>query len=118
MGDSAGNIYALTGNGTFNGTTDFGDSFIKLWPNGPIQDWFVAPNRSMLEEFDLDPSSSGPVLTPDSNLLIGGGKDGIVYVLNPANLGHDGGPLQKFQATRFCDNPALIAATRSIRMLI
>ena len=29
-GDSAGNIYAMTGNGDFDGITDFGESFVKL----------------------------------------------------------------------------------------
>ena len=29
-GDAAGNIYAMTGNGDFDGVTDFGESFVKL----------------------------------------------------------------------------------------
>jgi hypothetical protein len=32
--DAAGNIYLTTGNGSFNGTTTFGESFLKLTNTG------------------------------------------------------------------------------------
>jgi hypothetical protein len=58
---SARNIFALTGNGTNNGTTDFADSFIKLSTGLTVLDWFRPPNWPFLEQYDLDPSSSGPI---------------------------------------------------------
>jgi PQQ-like domain len=106
VGDAGGNVYALLGNGSFDGVTEFGDTFLKLSPGlGAPLDWFLPPNRSQLEMHDLDPSAGGPILTPDTNLLVGGGKDGIVYVLNASNLGHQGAPVQSFHATPACVNP-------------
>jgi hypothetical protein len=37
----------------------------------------------------MDLSSSGPLLIPGTSLLAGGGKTGILYVLNTANLGKE-----------------------------
>jgi hypothetical protein len=103
VGDTNGNVYSMVGNGSFDGVTEFSDTFLKLSPALRVLDWFLPPNRAQLEEYDLDPSSAGPILTPDTNLLVGGGKDGIVYVLNPSNLGHQGAA-QSFHGTHACDN--------------
>lgn len=35
--DTAGNVYAMTGNGAFDGVTDFGESFVKLAYRPPSQ---------------------------------------------------------------------------------
>lgn len=104
VGDANGNVYAMVGNGSFDGNTDFANTFLKLSASANILDWFLPPNSDLLESYDLDPSSGGPILTPDTNLLIGGGKDGIVYVLNPSSLGQRGSPVQSFQATHVCDH--------------
>ena len=49
--DASGNIYFPTGNGTWNGTTDFGDSVVKLGPpasgNFPVLDYFSPYNQSV-----------------------------------------------------------------------
>jgi len=104
VGDASGYVYAMTGNGTFDGHTEFGNTFIKLSSGATILDWFLPPNNALLETYDLDPSSGGPILTPDTNLLVGGGKDGIVYVLNSSALGQRAAPVQSFQATHSCDH--------------
>ena len=104
VGDTNGNIYSMVGNGSFDGVTEFGDTFLKLSSGLGVLDWFLPPNHAQLEQFDLDPSSAGPILTPDTNLLVGGGKDGVVYVLSPSNLGHQGAPVQAFQGTHACDS--------------
>ena len=41
-----------------------------------------------MDENDYDLSSSGPLLIPGTNLIAGGGKTGVSYVLNTGNLGH------------------------------
>ena len=38
---------------------------------------------------DLDLTSSGPMLVPGTSLIAGGGKTGVLYVLNTANLGKE-----------------------------
>ena len=42
--DSTGNIYFVTGNGTFDANTggsDYGDSFVKINPAGTVLDYFT-----------------------------------------------------------------------------
>lgn len=88
--DSAGNIYAMTGNGTFDlntGGSNAGDSFLKLTPNLVLIDYFTPFNQSCLNAKDRDLGSGGPLLTP-GNWLVGGGKEGRLYVINVNHMGH------------------------------
>src|SRR5258707_7031231 len=64
--DPNGNIYISTGNGNFNGTTNFGDSFVKLsTPTLAVLDFFAPFNQSALSAADLDIASVGSTLLPD-----------------------------------------------------
>ncbi len=105
VADSSGAVYAMTGNGTWNGTdatmTEFGNSFIKL-NGGSVVDWFTPTDWDALNTYDLDLGSSGPILLPQPQLLVGGGKEGVLYALDLASLGHLGGSLQSFQASTAC----------------
>jgi len=141
--DANGDIYVTNGNGSFDGVTDFGESFVKLryannaltvvdsftpftdagraglpantasvnMPNtakrasndmtrdpdgdGPVDklprvatvDLPSGVAQANLAWTDQDLASSGVVLVPKQNLLIGAGKDGILYVLDKNNLG-------------------------------
>ncbi len=105
VADAIGNIYAMTGNGSDSPTTNMADSFLKLSRRGNLIDWFTPSDHATLDQYDLDLASSGPILTPDTNLLVGGGKEGIVYVLNPLALGMTGAPVQQFQGSRNCGTP-------------
>ena len=92
----------------FNGKTDFGESFVRLtYQRGPpasltVADWFspffdsrrhdftaaeVAPLPRGYDYTDQDISSAGPLLPPDSNMVLGSGKDGVLYVLDRAHMG-------------------------------
>ena len=102
VSDSSGYMYAFTGNGIWDGSSAFSGTALKLSPSGVLVDWFTPANYSQLDSYDLDLSSSGPLLMPDSNLIVGGGKEGVLYVLNPSSLGHLGPPVQQFQATTLC----------------
>jgi PA14 domain/K319L-like, PKD domain len=89
--DAAGNVYALTGNGSFNGDVagrNYGNSFIKVSPNGTLLDWFTPFNWSFLNATDEDLGIQGALLIPDTNLVVGGGKEGVLYVVDRANMGH------------------------------
>jgi hypothetical protein len=97
--DTNGNIYVLTGNGTFDSTTnsDYGDSFLKLTPVGTnllLTDYFTPYNQASLSDSDMDLGSGGLVLLPDAagsatqpHLLIGAGKQGVMYLLDRDNFG-------------------------------
>ncbi len=109
--DPAGNVYAMTGNGgftikdavtmNFNGTTDFAEAFVKLAYNKAaapanrisLADWFIPfldSKRANVTDYDYrdqDLGSAAPVLPDNTNLLIGAGKDGLLYVLDRNRLG-------------------------------
>lgn len=88
--DQAGNIYAISGNGTFDlaqGGPDAGDSFIKLTKDLHVIDYFTPFNQSCLAAADFDLGSGGPLLIP-GHTLIGGGKEGRLYMVNTTHMGH------------------------------
>jgi hypothetical protein len=103
--DSSGYVYVYTGNGYtagYDGVNNFSESALKLNPASGLSlvDWFTPSNWSAMDAGDLDLSSSGPMLIPGTSLLAGGGKTGIFYLLNTANLGKEtatnGGAVQHF----------------------
>ncbi len=117
--DSAGNIYQATGNGGFDDTfdtqgfpsgQDYGNSFLKLTPSGSsitTADFFTEGNEVTESGGDVDMSSSGVMLLPDSvgspahpHLLVGSGKDGHIYLMDTRHMGKfnpDGGNGQVLQ---------------------
>lgn len=106
--DASGYIYVSTGNaygGGYDGTSDFSESVLKLDPSHGLVlvDWFTPANWKYLDTNDLDMSSSGPMLIPGTSTLAVGGKDGTLYLLNSANMGHyssdNGGALQSLAAS-------------------
>lgn len=99
--DSDGNIYVVTGNGSWDGHRNFSESFLKLSPDLKLLDWFTPTNHNELDLHDLDLDSSGPSLIPGTHLTLGGGKEGILYLLDTRHLGQlgDEHALQHFKAT-------------------
>ena len=104
--DSSGNIYCATGNGAWDGTTDFGDSIVKLGPPTGGQfaaanfDYFTPFNQANLSSIDEDLGSGGLLLLPDlpsgpnPRLLVQAGKEGKIYLIN-----RDTGSMGKFCTT-------------------
>ena len=92
--DPQGNIYAMTGNGTFDASTggaDYGDTVLKLSPQPgglKVADYFTPYNQDWMNDNDQDMGSSGPMLIPGTSLLIGGAKNGWLYLMQQDNLGH------------------------------
>ncbi len=99
--DDAGNIFFITGNGSWDGATQFSESFIKLDPKMNVLDWFTPTNHLHLDAMDNDLDSAGALLIPGRNVVLGGGKEGVLYVINKDHFGHlgDENALQHFQAT-------------------
>src|SRR5262249_9942793 len=92
--DAAGNLYAPSGNGPFDaafGGTNYGDSVLKFsTAHGlAVSDYFSPYNQFYLSPPDLDLGSSGLILLPTepNPLLLAGGKEGSVYLLDPDNMG-------------------------------
>src|SRR5580698_3029694 len=80
--DSAtGNIFVATGNGPYNGKTDWGDATIELNADATrMLGNFTPADNAELNNRDLDIGSTSPVLLPDG-LLAQGGKDRLIRVL-------------------------------------
>jgi hypothetical protein len=96
--DAAGNLYVETGNGTFDANlngADLGDSIIKLQQSSAglnAVDFFTPWNQSILSSQDMDVASGAALLLPDQpgphvHELIGGGKEGTLYVLDRDAMG-------------------------------
>lgn len=97
--DAAGNIYVVTGNGSFDyatGGPDLGESYIKLSTTGGLKaaDYFTPFNYGPLNDSDTDTGSAGVALLPDAagssahpHLMVGAGKEGRIYLLDRDHLG-------------------------------
>ncbi len=116
--DSTGNLYFLTGNGTFDvntGGPDYGDSTVKLSTASglSVAGYFTPADQSNLEGNDTDHGSGGAAIlvdqgagAPHQHLLIGGGKEGNLFLLDRDNMGGyganfnppDSNAVQKFAA--------------------
>jgi hypothetical protein len=97
--DASGNLFCITGNGTFDATnSDFGDSFLKLSSGLSLVDYFTPSDEQNDENTDTDFGSGGAAILINAtggsvpNLAVGGGKDGTLYILNRDNMGHFGDP--------------------------
>jgi hypothetical protein len=87
--DAGGNLYLSTGNGNYDGTSNFGDTAVKLSPTGALLDWFTPFNESVFQANDIDLGSAGIIILPDSvgstahpHLAIATGKVAILYLLD------------------------------------
>jgi hypothetical protein len=92
-----------TGNGPWNGTTNFGDSVLELtFPSLGLRQTFTPTDQEQLNDSDTDLGSSAPVLLGANRVMLAG-KDGIMRVLELSRLnGHSvsshtslGGELQR-----------------------
>ncbi len=133
--DVSNNVYLITGNGTFdaNSTTtpndDYGDSILRLATTTGISvaDYFTPSDQASLQSGDTDLGSGGAAVLVDQatgpipHLLIGGGKEGLIYLLNRDSMGHfsstDAGVIQKvstggaiFSTPAFWQNRMFIAS--------
>jgi hypothetical protein len=99
--DDKGNIYFVTGNGSWNGTTQFSESFIKLDPHMKLLDWFTPTNHFKLDKDDNDLDSAGATLIPGTHLVLSGGKEGVLYAIDTEHFGHlgDEHAVQHFSVT-------------------
>jgi hypothetical protein len=105
--DSAGNIYFLVGNGTFDTTLnsggfpvngDYGNAFMKVSNSSgtlTVLDYFNMFNTVQESNADEDLGSGGAIVLPDlqdnngqvHHLAVGAGKDTNIYVVNRDNMG-------------------------------
>ena len=88
LADSSNNIYFMSGNGPFDASTQFGVSALKLnTPQLAMQDYFTPHDASYLGANNVDLGSGGQLVIPGTQLLVGGGKDGVLRLIDGNNMG-------------------------------
>ncbi len=91
--DASNNIYLMTGNSTTsleNNAGDLGESFVKLTLSGAsltATDYFKPNNYDSLNAADADLGSGGLIGIPGTTYVVGGGKQGLMYLVDTANMG-------------------------------
>jgi hypothetical protein len=90
--DSAGNVYAATGNSSSTTSFDQGNAVLQLSPELEVADWFAPTNWIDLNLGDVDIGSVGPALL-DRGLIFQIGKAGVGFLLQASHLGHEGGQI-------------------------
>ncbi len=102
--DATGNVYVMTGNGTYKKGEEFGSHLLKLTPNLDKipAGWFAPPDVKLLDTdtLDVDFGASGPVLVPGTNQVVGGGKQGKIYVVDRTRTGDMSPAVQEFWGAR------------------
>jgi len=121
--DTSGNLYFLTGNGTFDvnsGGTDYGDSTVKLSTASglSVAGYFTPADQQNLEEGDSDHGSGGAAILvdqpagPHQHLVIGGGKEGNFFLLDRDNMGGYGAnfnPVDSNAVQKFAERDAIFS---------
>jgi hypothetical protein len=92
--DANNNLFLITGNGDFDGVTDFGDSYLKLsTPALSVLDSFTPSDQGLLDSEDADVGSSGTAVLidetsgPNPHLLVGGSKASMFFLLDRDDMG-------------------------------
>jgi hypothetical protein len=95
--DSAGNVFYLTSTDAGCYDPGYNDSVLRTSPTLSVVDYFTPSNNQYLMDNDLDLGSGGAVIMPDNGSahpheIIGGGKEGRLWVLDRDNLGKQNSP--------------------------
>lgn len=91
--DGQGRVFAVTGDGDFDGAQNLGDSVLRIDGTSlQVTDLFSPADNAALDAVDADLGSGGTLLLPDQpgahpHLLAQATKDGRIYLLDRDKLG-------------------------------
>ena len=90
--DTTGDVYIISGVDLDDPPPDYNDSALRLGSNLSELDYFEPSNETYLSNNDVDFGSGGAIIMPENSSqypheLIGGGKDGRIFVMNRDNMG-------------------------------
>jgi hypothetical protein len=91
--DGTGDVYLITGVDLGDPAPDYNDSAMRLQASDlSVLDYFKPSNETYLRDNDADFGSGSPIVMPDNpsqypHELIGGGKDGRIFVMNRDDMG-------------------------------
>jgi len=113
--DGSGNVYCTVGNGSFDGTNNFGECILKLNSSLVVQDYLVNSGWATLNTNDTDQGSGRPILV--GTRVMSGGKNGVWWITDQSNMGHTqvaaspssqvqdwAGQIELFDASAFANN--------------
>jgi hypothetical protein len=87
----SGRLLLATGNGNWNGHTDWAQSALLLSPDSRrVLGHWTPPNEASLSDSDTDVGSTGPVLL-GGGLIAQSGKDALIHVLSEGRMRAAGG---------------------------
>jgi outer membrane protein assembly factor BamB len=95
-----GTLLVSTGDGAWNGSTDWGDSLLELSPDaGQLVGSYTPENEADLDASDIDLASASPAFVPP-RFVVQGGKDGLLRLLDldELSLGVKGGEVDTTEA--------------------
>ena len=95
-----GDVYAVTGNGSFSSSFDFSNTVLELSADLKLKGYFAPANWRQLDAADIDLGSVGATVLPALGVVLAIGKDGILYLLREGALAGIGGSVA---AARVCD---------------
>jgi hypothetical protein len=79
--DSTGAVYAISGNGSYDGLTELSESVLKFNSDLSLSGWATPPNWTVLANNDYD-LSAGPALIPGTHNIVAGDKYGQLYFID------------------------------------
>jgi len=97
--DASTHLYLITGNATFDANSatapkdDYGDSFLRLSPQLTVASYFTPSDEQSDTDYDQDFGSGGSAVVLNltsgalQHLVVGGGKDGTLYLLDGDTMG-------------------------------
>lgn len=107
--DGSGNLVVAVANGTYNGTNDFGNSFVQLSSTLAVLDWQTPANQAAIDSADMD---NGMRVLLTGSFVMGAGKDNRWWVLNAGAMGRlQGGGGNPAVAQVFTLTSAIAACT-------
>jgi hypothetical protein len=93
INDQTGDVFLITGVDLNDPPSGYNDAFLRLTSsNLAVADYFQPDNEAFLRANDADLGSGSAILMPDNTSstpheVIGGGKDGRIFVVNRDNMG-------------------------------
>jgi outer membrane protein assembly factor BamB len=102
-----GIAYAATGDAPVDPAKGkYGDTVLSVDASGKLLDYFTPSNWEWITRKDLDMGNITPVLFPfgGKKLLVTGGKEGVLYMLDAASLGGADHHTPLFKSPRICND--------------
>jgi outer membrane protein assembly factor BamB len=108
-----GRIYVETGDGPYDPTKgEYSDSFLSISSKDlTVADYYTPANHLSLTHKDLDMGAMSPVVFPfkDREIIAGGGKEGVLFLLDAKSLGGSDHRTPLFRSPKYANEELNLA---------